>query len=317
MVAYQWVGFVFATPFLAAGLAAQEPQETIVADRAGSFPHQKHEPLPAKAIGILVAEPGKLLANEGRSGPPDHICFARGKVSYRWVYMVTEAPNPQISNLQVPTGLKGEVVQVYPSLAMANSEIAKSFGIVGKYVLVEAEVNQGLGSPAVDAFVATKLKVVEGTREYPFKTAEVVARIQQVHAGWLAGQMPAAQRAVDGLALKIVPGGKLPGPSEKAELMSVSWLPDTERIRIQFRTKLSDGDYRMIGAGGAAPIPGGPPRPAPPLIKAGTTFGAEFGRCYEVSKTGAIVAFEVMPLETFVNVLPLPPAVRPRAVGPN
>src|SRR6185436_12909452 len=114
---------------------------------------------------------------------------------------------------------------------------------------------------------------------------------------------------------------KATGPRETADLMFVTWLEDKERLRVHFRTKVSDGKYNFVG-GGARPdfplplppikdgaIRGGlrqlppPPikdglrQPPPPpreefKVRVGTMFGVEFGAAYEVAKDGKLVAID-------------------------
>src|SRR5258708_2445746 len=63
------------------------------------IPHRKHMPLKGRVVGVLLADAQALLATEGRSGPPDLLCFSTADCSFRVVY-VPVAANPQIVNLQ-------------------------------------------------------------------------------------------------------------------------------------------------------------------------------------------------------------------------
>src|SRR5262245_25372432 len=80
-------------------------------DRKDFFPNRKQAAVKGTIVGILLTDGQPVLSTEGRSGPADQLVFSAGGNSYRWVYVPT-LENPQITNLQVPVGEKGEV-QVY------------------------------------------------------------------------------------------------------------------------------------------------------------------------------------------------------------
>src|SRR5258706_9851538 len=129
----------------------------IVTDRAGFIPVRKKEPLPGKVVGVLVSEPQAVLSTEGRSGPKDQLCFGRNGCSYRWVYVPVEK-NPLIGRLNIRIGETGTQVKAFDKLSMANAGTLKQWDVPGTYALVEVEVNDGLGSPPDDSFVATKMR---------------------------------------------------------------------------------------------------------------------------------------------------------------
>jgi hypothetical protein len=134
------------------------PADEPIKDRAGFIPHRKHEPLKGTAVGILLYDAQPVLHSEGRSGPADQLCFSTGGNSYRWVY-VPATEKPRITNLRVPVGDKENAqFVVFPALDMASPRNVAPWGITSHYTLVEVEVNNGLGSPKNDSFVATKMK---------------------------------------------------------------------------------------------------------------------------------------------------------------
>jgi hypothetical protein len=266
---------------------------------------------------------GKVMAHDGRGGPPDAKAFSRDAQSYRWIY--TPAPGkPLINNLQVPVGEKGEKKVVYPALNMANAETTKQWGVAKPYALVEVEVNDGQGTPAIEGFVATNMKVLDGSKEYPLVVADAVEKCKKKYKDYLADQKKAIDAGMEEAAKKAIKDKKPTGPRETAELFYVTWMPETERLRVVFRTTITDGAYQT-GGGGALPRPiplpalppkGGalmfpPPPPPPPRfenVRWGTSFGVEFGRAYEVSKAGAIVKTLTLPIESFQKEIPPPPA---------
>lgn len=291
---------------LAVCLAALNVPLVIAQERSSFLPHQKYAPVPGKAVGILIADPTQILSNEGRSGPPGHFCFARDLASYRWIYV--DAPvNPQITNLDLPAGLKGEITQKYLSLVMADAASLQQYGKFKKFTLVEVDVNQGQGSPVYESFVVTGLRVVEDSKAYPFKAADVVAFAEKEQKVWLAGQVEAIKKTLTQVSKEALDGRKATGPRETESLMFVTWLAETQRLCVRFRIKITDGAYMEIGAGGAAPRPDAP-QPPRPRIKAGTSFGVDLGRSYEFSKEGTLVHTESLPITSFIREMPLPPA---------
>lgn len=309
-------------------LAAPDPtaNEDIVKDRAGFVPHRKYQPLEGKVVGVLVGNVVKVMGNEGRSGPPDAFGLSSGGGSYRWVY-VPAPDQPLITNLKVHVGPKGEETKVYPKLSMANVQTVKQWNVPGGNVLVEVEVNNGLGAPPDGSFVATNMKVIEGTKEYPLKVAEVLDQLRERYQTHVKEQQTAIDRALgEAQAKAIKDNRKATGPRETDEIMHVSWMPETQQLRVHFRTKITDGAYQNgsgvqrdppplppIKRGGAAPIE----RPVPVVegVRFGTQFGVEFGMAYEVGRTGKIERTRTLPIEIFSKELPPPPAIR-RPIDP-
>jgi hypothetical protein len=326
------LGLAVLASFLSPMGWADPPTPETIQDRAGFIPNRKHMPLKGKAIGILLTDGQPVLTTEGRSGPPDQLCFATAGASYRWVY-VPAAANPQITNLQVPVGDKGET-QTYPALDMANPKSVTPWGISRLYSLVEVEVNNGKGSPAGDSFVATRMTALDGTREYPLKLPAVVADLRKRFADYEKDQSKSIETAMAKAAQEHLQGRKPTGPQEKSEVMFLTWLPESQRLRAHFRVKLSDGAYQWSeggihrkfplpppplppkGPGLKAPVAAFPPPPPPPRFKVryGTTFGIDFGVAYEVSKEGEVLRTQVLPIQSFRQVIPPPPVPR-RPIG--
>lgn len=306
-------------------LAADEPAVEIVRERKSFLPIRNHQPLKGTVIGLLVDDAGPVLGLEGRSGPADQLCFSVNGGSYRWVYVPT-LDNAQITNLQVPVGDKGQV-QLYPALNMATPRSVTPWGVTKHFSLVEIQVNNNQGSPAGDSFVATDIKVLDGSKRFPVKTQDVVEVVKKRYAEHIKKNDQQIENALANAGKKALGDKKATGPREKSDLMYLTWLPETERIRVQFLTKISDGAYQVIKGGFGPrdklplpPIPkaGGPnfrpARPGPINIKTGITFGIEFGMAFEVDKRGEIVRIQQLPIEAFQQVLNAPgegPAPRP------
>ncbi|HJT76165.1 MAG TPA: hypothetical protein VJ739_03095, partial [Gemmataceae bacterium] len=169
---------------VAAALALSQPAaagEGGGKEAAGPIPVRQFQPLGGKAVGLLVGGGDGVLAGEGRRGPADALWFSTGGASYRAVY-VPVAKRFLIGGLNVPVGERGEKTRRFNKLSPATPKTLAPSGVAGPCALVEVEVNGGLGGPAGETFVATSVKVLDGTREYPLHTAAVVEQLRRLFA---------------------------------------------------------------------------------------------------------------------------------------
>jgi hypothetical protein len=320
---------------LAQGPAPAQP----IKDRAGFIPNRKYEPLKGTAVGILLYDGQPVLAAEGRFGPADQLVFSRDGCSYRWVYVPVNG-KAQIKDLRVPVGDKENTqFKVFPALDMARPTTVAGGGVTAKYSLVEVEVNDGLGSPRGDSFVATRMKVLDGSRQYPLEVAKVIKQLQSRYATHVQEQSKAIEAALAQAQKKALNDAKPTGPREQSQLMYVTWMPDSNQLRVHFRTKITDGKYTFVEIGpkfpkfplpppplppkGAEKAPQAQPAPAVPApiarqrplggrFKTGTSFGIEFGVAYDVDREGKVVRTQVLGFEPFEQRLPPPPQIGPR-----
>jgi hypothetical protein len=318
------VGLAVAAP------APPRPATETIKDRKTFIPQRKYQALPGSVVGVLVGDVRAVMGQEGRSGPADAMGFSANGNSYRWIY-VTVAEKALINNLTINVGEKGDRTKVYPNLSMASPTTVKQWDINVPYALVEIEVNDNLGSPAQQGFVATRMKRLDGTKDYPLKVADAVADLRKRYERYLKDE----KKGIDAALLKeqeaSLKDRKPTGPRETAELMYVTWLPKTEHLRVGFRTRISDGAYQYSEGGirrGPFPLPVPPNRkpgaaqaalppvalmrPPPPQrfrVRYGTTFGVEFGMAYEVDKSGKVVKILTLPFEGFHQEIPPPPVL--------
>ena len=293
-------------------------QET-VKDRKSYFPNRKSAVLTGKEIGILLTDGQPILSTEGRSGPADQLVFSAGGNSYRWVYVPT-AENPLIRDLQVPVA-DGEKVK-YPALDMANPKSVARWGVKQTYTLVEVEVNAGRGSPAIDSFVGTNFRVLDGSKEYPLNVMDSLKLVKDKYAEFITKQQKAIDQAMKDGAEKSLKGKAPTGPRERKDLMYLTWLPGSSELRVHFKTTISDGAYTVVNGPGGPRLPPGklPPPPKGALfaapddtdpvlrivpknfaMKTGTTFGIEFGMAYVVNQKGEVTRTEELPIEPFTQ----------------
>jgi hypothetical protein len=285
-------------------------------------PYRKYQSLPGKTIGILVSDVAKVMSHDGRGGPADAMAFSRDAQSYRWMYVPAQ-DKAIISNLNVHVGEKGDKTVTYPKLNMADPRTVKQWGIDKTYALVEVEVNDGQGAPAEEGFVATNMKVLDGSKEYPLVVADAIDKCRKKHKSYLEDQKKAIDEGMNESAKKAIKDKKPTGPRDTNELMYVTWMPEKQRLRVVFRTTITDGAYQYSEGGvrprpiplppppakGGAPLMFPPPPPRDfPKMRYGTSFGIEFGRAYEVSKAGDIIKTMTLPIESFQKELPPPPA---------
>jgi hypothetical protein len=277
-------------------------------DRTGFIPHRQYQPLSGKVVGVLVSDVAAMMGQEGRGGPPDAMGFSRGGGSYRWVYVPVEQ-NPLIRNLHVKTGEKGDAVKIYPSLSMANAQTVKQWEIDVASALVEVEVNDNLGAPADEGFVATRMRRLDGTRDFPAKLPEVVAESRERWKTLSEKQQKEAADAFDLVQRTRLGDRKLTGPRETKEVFYVTWLPERERLQIRFRTTITDGAYQFAQGGALPPRPGPRPPPRPANVRFGTEVTVEYGVVYEITPGGKLDKTYLLPVAASTRELPPPPGV--------
>ena len=180
-------------------------------------------------------------------------------------------------------------------------------------------MNGGTGAPADEAFVATKMTVVEGSKAFTLNVDECVASAksmyktyQKEHAKELDAELAKAMK--DALGDR-----KATGPRESQDLMHITWMTKDRRLAVTFQSTVTDGAYRNGGGanfdgevGRGAPGPVGP-KPPPPLElggRWGTQFGMVFGRSYEFDTSGASLGTKTLAAEGFKKELPPPPGAR-------
>jgi len=281
---------------LAVAVAFAAPEATTVMDRDSFIPKAKFRPLPGKVVGLLLSDIGPKMAHEGRFGAPENLAFSSGGASYRWVYVPGERL-AQINSLKVPVGEKGERTQVYRRLSLANPRTLAQFDIKVPFALVEVEVNDGQGSPATEGFVATRMTRLDGSKEYPLNVADLMTELPKKYAAWKAQQQEKLDEAMTAAQKKAIGDRKATGPRQTRELIYATWLPETKRMRVHFRTTVSDGEFKTA--------PGGaPPKESfavqqPPRALTGTAFGIEFGLGYEVSAEGQVIGEVTLPPQAF------------------
>jgi hypothetical protein len=305
-------------------LAADIEPDDVVKDRKAYIPFRKHDPLKGKTVALLVNDVKAYMSFDGRGGPADAMGLSINNNSYRWIYVPSNAVNPLISGLNVEVGEKPGKRKMYPKLGMANPTEVKQWGITAPYSLVEVEVNDGEGAPPGEAFVATKMKQVDGTKAFPLNVTKTIEMLRKRYAADSKGAVKKAEAVMEAEGKKVLKERKVTGPRTTETLEYMTWLTGKDTLRVAFRTKISDGSYKEVEGGGIRPFPlpvppkkgaGAaavrfPPPPPPRFkVKVGVTFGVEFGFAYEVDKDGKVTKRQELKPQAFSKELPPPPRV--------
>jgi hypothetical protein len=250
-------------------LGSQE--DGVVQDRKDFIPDREH-PLPVtpgRHIMALVTQPLTMVAaNVVRPGDHSLVLSSSGG-TYAWCYFAKDSkPGPR-----------------------ADVENALEYGITRSHSLVEVEVRDLGGSPSAGpSLLATSLKAVDNSKEFPLRPHKVVAELKAAYEAYLREQekdvdaaMEKSRQDAGGNAQK----AKLP---LSASLMYVTWMEKTEKLQVRFFTRVQTTDDipRAGRSSGEAP---------PPMVL--QYWGIDFGMLYEVNKSGALEKRLKLPIEAW------------------
>lgn len=298
-----------AVGWIATAAFADSKSDTTKTTSSEFLPRRQFEPLPGRITGILVSGGQDLLADEGRKGPPNAYSFSTRGESYRWM-LVPVQKMPLIGGIRLPVGRDGKTFERFDKLNFATPESLKDADVSGPIALVEVQVNNGLGSPNGEKFVATKVRRIDGTPEFPLPLVETVAQLRRTFDEWQKTQAPEIENALFEAEKKSLNGQKPTGPKQQTDVLYVSWLPDEERIQVRFRSRWTNGAYEYAEKpkanlpAWALKIPnsfnrGANSQPEKSYVRYGTTFGVDVGVAYEVSKRGELVSTKILPVTSF------------------
>lgn len=204
----------------------------ITAMQACSYAHSaetppKYAPLPGRAVGMLVSDARAALAEEGRAGPADAVLFSRDGASYRWLYL-TVGRGERGDPATVEVGVKEGEEQTFENLVLASSEILSRRGIAAQYALVEVEVNAGKGSPSTDRFVATGLRVLDGSPDFP---ARIDSLVKDTLQDCRTREPPEAKQLFEKLRQETLPGSA-PLQRDLKVTPHITWLSQERRVDV-------------------------------------------------------------------------------------
>jgi hypothetical protein len=295
---------------LALPAAAAPPPPEPSRDPANPFPRRKFEALSGTVVGVLVSGGQDVLAQEGRRGPADAFCLGCGEGSYRWMY-VPVRKKWIIGGLNVRVGPKGDTVKRFMGLSMADPKTVQQWDVAGPYALVEAEVNGGAGAPPGESFVATHLRVLDGSKDYPLHVGKVIEDLRRQFQVHLKLEEDAVGRGLSDARERVPAGHKLTPGREQTETLFVTWLPETQQLRVVFQARITEKALPTVPPPPPPPaVDTGDGRPPDPPVHAGVQLGVELGMTYDVSKRGLVDASRAVPLRPYQKELLTPPARR-------
>jgi len=273
------------------GLAAMQAYCSATADETPS----KYGPLPGETVGMLVGDTGAALAAEGRAGPADAVLFSRDGTSYRWLYL-TAKRDERGEPVTVEVGAKRGEEQTFENAVFATSEILSRRGITALYAVVEVQVNAGKGSPATDRFVATKLRLLEGTPDFPPRTENLVQNaLQRCRAEPPSEE---AEHLFKRLGQEALPGN---APFERNLLITphITWLSQERSIDVSCSIALIGQERR--------PSIGIVPEEFSRIGGIGTSgmqFGVTWSRSFAITATGRVDLKTETPIVPFSHMVP-------------
>lgn len=265
-------------------------------------------PLSGSAVGVIAGDVNRLMKSYGLIGPPDSVGFASGLAKYRWMYLSCDAP--QAESVILPVGLEGKQRKSFKQVCLATVQLLKSQGIDQPYSLVRVIVNGGLGCPSSAAFVATEIKRVDGTDEYPIDVTKIVQVARDEFAARLLQSQATVDHDLRALVEKTFPRAKSRLNRDEAQDVYVTWLPDKEKLYVRFRRSVAEGESkRAIGAHispDAAEHSSADKKGAGRGIPVGTIVGVTSQMEFEFSKTGEPVGRGALSVREFKKELPSP-----------
>jgi len=276
-------------------------------DRKKFFPQDRTGPLPGKVVGVLAPNSHPLIRKVGRFlHDEDAIYLSLNGDSYRWFYAPLAANDPRTNSVTVPVVDRRARMQFERVLLLRDSSI-QSIGMTADFHLVEIEVNGGHGSPE-GTFVASKIRKLDGSKEYPLKVAEVVRGLQSRYSDYLTNNSREIDVGMSKAAAKVAGRKKELGLRHREDSMYVTWMMDSERLEVRFLTRITDTAELYPGARtDEAARYTTAARRAGPISTAragydyqpGPQFGIEFGMAYVVSKEGKLERSIALPIEPF------------------
>lgn len=267
-------------------------------------PPVKYAPLQGKVVGVLVPDAEAILAAEKRSGPAGAVLFSSGPGSYRWLYLPRPKDDRKAEDQYVVVA--GDKEQVFHHVRIATRELLSEMKLPDKYALVEVEVNGGAGASAKgDSLVATSIRGVERTPEFPLDLDKVIVEVMRRTANRREAEAKAIEKVVAQAQEKVGINSPPTGPRETSDSLRVEWRPESRQFRVTVTTEVTDGYY--LKGGGPGGIQAKPER-------TGTQFGAVGTTVYEIDTKGAFVKDTATAFEPFTRKLGLPKDARRSAI---
>ncbi|MGL4550602.1 MAG: hypothetical protein ACRC33_05400 [Gemmataceae bacterium] len=242
-------------------------------------------PLPGKVVGILVGDARAIGLDEGDE--QNAAVFVEGKGPPRRLYVPASPESPDKTTIFVAVGKDGKKRQSFPDVELLRRPLLKKLGLKPGFQLVEVEVNGGAGCPATPFFVASSIKVLDNTRDFPPAVGPTVSKVRKGFVELLGTKTAALDVAFEAAQKAAIDDEKPNVPREAKDGVSVTWLPAAEAVQVEVTRRITSG-MSSRGEGirpREAGLPGGRPF--------GVTFGVEAKVIYTLKKTGEVSASEL------------------------
>jgi hypothetical protein len=271
------------------------PSTVFTGDRDQYIPHFTPDRLPASAIGVF----GQVHQVDGVDSGAPHSDRFQNRIGWeRQMFVLSDDPQ---SFSVTTTDFTGAPV-TFPHVDWP--------GLPRPLALVEVEVNGGAGSTSDAAsafeFVATRLRVLDGTPEYPLHVAGVVSKLDCMYRMYLASRQREIDQAVErGLEQAFTQRRPSTVPAPTLERI-VTWIPDqtlgsvstSPHLLVRYRTTIPSG-FIFAGCGDA--LTGCTATGWGPYSK------VELGLAYEIAPSGHLTRTETLPLQVTTGDVPPPP----------
>jgi hypothetical protein len=244
---------------------------------------------------LLLTDATDSLSAEGRSGPKDAVVFSYGLGSYRWVYVASKN-SFDAEDLSLPVS-DGKEVDFRGVELLRATELRNRWKADGRLHLVQVEVNGGKGSRPNEAFVASSMRILDGTAGFELIPSAAFAEVEQRYKKYLVSQDATVRGVMAKARAKLDPAAKSTGPKEVITTSRVQWLPESQSMRVEYRHQVSDGVYSYSQG-----VEGLPSK----QTRTGTQFGVRETSIYEVDRHGHTVTPVHKGFEPYVQELPLP-----------
>lgn len=265
--------------------------------------------LPGKAIGVVVANPERILAREGRTAPKGAVAFSINGETYRWLFLKA-VEGEEGTTEELPIG-RADKKKSFKGVILATREALKRRRIGVPYALVEVEVNGGRGAPAgADRFVATRLERIDRGGAKVGSVTGLVSEILDDCANFAKGDRK-LRDAYKMLSAKHAKSSRK--MAYKSELVpGVTWLESDKMVQvictIQKRGAEMSADAGMVPSSGAAAGAG---------IPYGHRFQVSRALTYRGDLRGKFKRIEVSKLSILEEEVPPPGGTMPGGMAPK
>lgn len=296
--------------------AASQPAQTQpgnINPYAGFSRNRIDEELPGRAVGIVVSDQGfnfcvaEMMGVPKWDSPPQtyRYAFSRGGTKYRPLDWHSDDPLKALTFREpVPTRNGRSATREFVGLCVADTDSARAKGVGPPFSLVEVEVNEGFGSPS-DSFAATEVKLIHKTAQYPLDPVKIMADAKIRLQKYKEANTQLVNSTMAELKSTALGDKQATGPRETRDHAIITWLPETERVRVEIQSVTTDGAYTDVPERVLMPPETDSPAHSPPVgitpaRRTGTQFGVSGGVLLEYSRDGTLTKEGQHSFRTFI-----------------